>query len=158
MDRQTKSVKEGNEQMIFLAWIILLSTCAVIFYFVTVFSTIKLGYTNSCKDILANSPVFTIYSNHILPLENGNNAQSKKNLYEYSGYYGFAGQDYFVLYRELDTETNSPKEVYLLKKDEVIGFSITKPKISNSELANIATKCKVFADEKLLTSFNASRK
>jgi len=106
----------------------------------------KSGYEGGCIAISNNPYLFTIYSDHHLPLENETNYLSKRNLFMYSGYRGFIGNDYLVLYRELNTETSQPRTIYYIKKSDVFEFSVSRSQ-SASELKNITKKCKALAKQ-----------
>jgi len=140
---------KSNDKASSLRLIVMSGIGAFCIYIGTSFWAYGSGYTSGCERLFGGSSLLTIYSSHEFPLEKGQENSAQQG-YEYPGYYGVIGKDYFILYKDINTTIHKPEKFYYLQKSEVMGFSLTVPQRSTSELVNIRNQCQILA-EKLFT-------
>jgi hypothetical protein len=119
----------------------LIMLIAVVLYLILTIQARNIGYKLGCEEAALRRSRYTIYSDSPLPLENGTMFTGQNALYEYSGYYGFTGDEFLILYNSLDSETNLPLKTYFVRKTAVQSFSIETLKLSNSDMERVADKC-----------------
>jgi hypothetical protein len=97
------------------------------------------GYFRGCQDTVRVSDLYTIFASNPLPLEN---AKVQNNIFVYSGYHGFTGNEYLVLYNKLDSKKNLPERVYFIKKSAISGYSVETSQPTLAEVRKTINSCK----------------